>query len=144
MYRLNHHIQSKALYNGRMFRRHSAFSLFHVLIWEFLTKYDIIIQFFIEIKFLQIVNIKLDLWVKWFSHFQWRYNDWYRPGLNYILWMDVHSDLLLNLGFVCQLSAVKQLTAGDILLFIASFSMAMKSNISSAANCLTTDTNHLI
>ena len=40
------HIQDKALYNGRMFRRHFAVSFFHALIEKFLTKYGNIYSIF--------------------------------------------------------------------------------------------------
>ena len=46
-----------------------------------------------------------------------------RSGLN-VIWMDVHSDLLLDLGLTCQLKFQH---------------IAMNSNISLAAICLTVD-----
>ena len=58
------------------------------LIWKFLTKFGNIIQFFIQIKFLQIINVEIDFIVK-FCHF--------------LIQMDVHSDLLLNLDLIHQL-----------------------------------------
>ena len=125
LHRHNCHTQDETLYNKRMFEG----SLFLVcsLHWcgNFSLSMVIEVQFLTQIKFLQIVNVETDLWVKWFCHFPWKYNFLIliQIWLNDIR-MDAHPYLLLNLGLICKLTFQHT---------------AMKSNKLLAANCLTVD-----